>query len=275
MSTVSVAQSARSDRRAPILWPWALVALAWGLAGLAVLSGQGYLVDHHQLLDGHEMAMGGHFMRMGGLHLPWLAALAVFLASWQVMTVAMMLPSSLPMLYLMIHASRQQRRPRQALAAFLAGYAAVWSAFAVMAFLGDDLVHRLTDAWPWLGDRPWLVGAVTLAVAGAFQFSALKERCLTQCRTPFGFFVHYYRRGPGGAWRLGVRHGVFCLGCCWALMLIMFGVGVGALTVMGLLAGVMLIEKAIPGGHRLSPAIGVALLLLAMLWVVHPAGLPV
>ncbi len=274
MSTLSVTQSARSDRRAPILWPWVVVALAWGLTILAVLTGRGYLVDHHQLLDGHEMYMGGHYMRMGGLHLPWLAALGVFLASWQVMTVAMMLPSSLPMIYMMIHASRQQDRPRLTLAAFLAGYAAVWSAFALVAFLGDDLVHRLTDSWPWLGDHPWLVGAATLAVAGAFQFSALKERCLKQCRTPFGFFVRYYRRGVGGAGRLGLRHGVFCLGCCWALMLIMFGVGVGALAVMGLLAGVMLLEKAVPGGHRLGPAIGVALLLLAVLWAVHPAGLP-
>jgi predicted metal-binding membrane protein len=274
MSTVSVTHGAQPGRRAPIIWPWALVALAWALALLAVLSGQGYLVDHHQLLDGHEMSMGGHYMRMGGLHLPWLAALAVFLASWQVMTVAMMLPSSLPMVYMMIHASRQQRRPRQALAAFLAGYAAVWSGFALVAFLGDDLVHQLTDTWPWLANHPWLVGAVTLAVAGAFQFSALKERCLKQCRTPFGFFVRYYRRGPGGAWRLGLRHGLFCLGCCWALMLIMFGVGIAALPVMGILAGVMVVEKVVPHGRRLSPAIGMALLLLAGLWAFHPAGLP-
>jgi predicted metal-binding membrane protein len=274
MSTLSVIHSARPRRRAPLLWPWAVVALAWGLAILAVLSGQSYLVDHHQLLAGHWMYMAGHYMRMGGLHLPFLVALAVFLASWQIMTVAMMLPSSLPMVYMMTYASRRQSRPRLALAAFLAGYAAVWTAFALVAFLGDSLVHGLTDSWPWLADHPWMVGAVTLAVAGSFQFSALKERCLTQCRSPFGFFVRYYRRGVAGAWRLGLRHGAFCLGCCWALMLIMFGVGVGALTVMGLLAGVMLIEKVTPGGRRLGPAIGAALLLLSALWAIHPAALP-
>ncbi len=274
MSAFSGTSSARSSRRAPVLWPWLVVGLAWGSAVLAVLSGQGYLVDHHQLLAGHYMYMGGHYMRMGGLHLPWPAALAVFLASWQVMTVAMMLPSSLPFVYMMIHASRQQQRPGPTLAAFLAGYGAVWSAFALVAFLGDGLVHDLTDSWPWLQERPWLVGAVTLAVAGVFQFSALKERCLRQCRSPFSFFVRYYRRGTGAAWRLGLRHGAFCLGCCWALMLVMFGVGVGAMTVMGLLAGVMLLEKVVPGGQRLGPAIGVALLLLSALWVAHPAGLP-
>lgn len=274
MSMLSVTPSARSRRRAPILWPWIVVALAWGFAVLAVLTGQTYLVDHHQLLAGHYMYMDGHYMRMGGLHLPWPVALAVFLASWQVMTVAMMLPSSLPMVYMMIHASRQQACPRLTLAAFLAGYAVVWTAFALVAFLGDGLVHGLADSWPWLQEHPWTVGAVTLGVAGAFQFSALKERCLKQCRSPFSFFVRYYHRGPGGAWRLGLRHGAFCLGCCWALMLIMFGVGVGALTVMGLLAGVMLLEKVAPGGNRLSPLIGVALLLLSVLWMLHPAGMP-
>ncbi len=261
MSTLSVTQRARASRRAPILWPWIVVALAWGLAILATLTGQSYLVDHHQLLEGHYMYMGGHYMRMGGLHLPWLAALLVFLASWQVMTVAMMLPSSLPMVYMMAYASRQQARPRLTLAAFLGGYAAVWSAFALLAFLGDDLLHQASGAWPWLNDHPWSVGAATLALAGVFQFSALKEQCLKQCRTPFTFFVRYYRRGPGNAWRLGLRHGMFCLGCCWALMLIMFGVGIGALTIMAVLAGVMLIEKAVPGGHRLGPPIGVGLLL--------------
>src|SRR5581483_8619560 len=112
MSTLSVTQSARSDRRAPILWPWVVVALAWGLTILAVLTGRGYLVDHHQLLDGHEMYMGGHYMRMGGLLLAWLAALGGVLAYWHVMTVAMMLASTLAVIFRMTRASRQQERPR-------------------------------------------------------------------------------------------------------------------------------------------------------------------
>jgi predicted metal-binding membrane protein len=262
-------------RRPAIHWPWVVVAAAWGVAVLAVLTNQSYLIDHHQLLGGHYMWMAGHYMRMGGLHLPWIAALAVFLASWQLMTVAMMLPSSLPMVYMLAYASRQQARPRAIMAAFLGGYAAVWTAFALVAFLGDGLVHGAVAAWPWLAQRPWVIGAATFAIAGAFQFSALKERCLTQCRSPFSFFVRYYRRGVHGAWHLGLRHGIFCLGCCWALMLIMFGVGLGALTVMSVLAGVMLGEKVVPGGRRLSPVVGGMLLVLAVLWLIHPAGLPV
>ena len=98
---------------------------------------------------------------------------------------------------------------------------------------------------------------------------------MRQCRSPFGFFVRYYRAGIGSAWRLGLRHGMFCLGCCWALMLVMFGLGVSSLVSMAVLTGVMVMEKTFPGGRRLSPIIGVVLLLLALLWLVHPVWLPV
>jgi predicted metal-binding membrane protein len=235
------------------------VVLAWGLGLLATLTNRRELIDHHYLLQTS--------------HLPWLLALAVFLACWQVMTVAMMLPSSLPMVYMLSYASQKQARPRAVQAAFLAGYALVWTGFALAAFVGDTGIHRLVDGWPWLALHPYVIGATTFALAGLFQFSPLKERCLSACRSPFSFFVRYYRQGIGGAWGLGLRHGLFCLGCCWALMLVMFGVGVGSLVGMAALAGVMVVEKAVPGGQRLSPILGVALLLLAALWLAHPAWL--
>jgi predicted metal-binding membrane protein len=87
---------------------------------------------------------------------------------------------------------------------------------------------------------------------------------LKQCRSPFSFFVRYYRKGAGAAWRLG---------CCWALMLVMFGLGVGSLVSMAVLTGVVVVEKTFPGGRRLSPVIGIALLLLALLWLAHPTWL--
>jgi predicted metal-binding membrane protein len=250
---------AQPRRRAPLHWPWVLVATAWAVALLAALTHQTYLIDHDYLLEQSR--------------LPWPATLAIFLAGWQVMTVAMMLPSSMPMIYMMIHASRQQARPRAVQVAFLAGYASVWTAFAVAAILGDSLVHGLVDRWPWLDGHSSLIGALTFAVAGAFQFSPLKERCLTACRSPFGFFVRYYRKGVGAAWRLGLRHGAFCLGCCWALMLVMFGVGVGSLAWMAVLAGVMVVEKTVRGGRWLSPVVGIALVLLAAVWLIQPAWL--
>lgn len=246
-------------RRAIVVWPWLLVAAAWTVLVLAVLSHQTFLLDHHYLLQ----ASG----------LPWLAAFEVFLLCWQLMTVAMMLPSSMPMVKLVVYAGRRQARPAAVPLAFLSGYVVIWSAFAAGAFLGDTLVHLLVAVWPWLAFHPWLIGAVMFFIAGLFQFSSLKERCLDMCRTPLGFFLHHYRKGVGAAWRLGLRHGGYCLGCCWALMLVMFGVGVGNLAGMAALIGAMVIEKTVPGGKRLSPFIGVTLLLLGVLWLAHPVWL--
>ena len=261
LTDVNDQQSARpaARHRAPVIWPWLVVVAAWTLALLAVLTNHSSLINHHYLLEES--------------HLPMLLALVVFLACWQVMTVGMMLPSSMPMMYMMVQASRKLERARTIQLAFLAGYAVVWTGFAAAAFLGDTLIHQLVHRWFWLYLHSWVIGAATLALAGGFQFSPLKERCLKQCRSPFNFFVHYYHKGVGGAWRLGLRHGVFCLGSCWALMLVMFGLGVGSLVSMALLTGVIVVEKTFPGGRRLSPVIGVALLGLAVLWLVHPAWL--
>jgi predicted metal-binding membrane protein len=249
----------RQRRRAWVLWPCLLVAAAWAVLVLATLTHQTYLLDHHYLLQSSG--------------LPWLAAFEVFLLCWQVMTVAMMLPSSMPMVQLVVSAGRRQAHPIKVSLAFLAGYAVIWTGFAAGAFLLDTGVHRLVALWPWLAFHSWLIGAVTFAIAGLFQFSPLKGRCLDMCRTPLGFFMHYYRKGAGPAWQLGLRHGGFCLGCCWALMLVMFGVGVGNLAGMAALTGAMVIEKTVPGGKRLSPVLGIMLLLLGVLWLVHPAWL--
>jgi predicted metal-binding membrane protein len=173
----------------------------------------------------------------------------------------------------MTYAARKQPRPRRILSAFLLAYALVWTGFALAAFVGDSFIHRAVASWPWLAEHWIVIGVGTFTLAGLYQFSPLKERCLTACRSPLGFFVRYYRVGVAGAWRLGLRHGLFCLGCCWTLMLVMFGVGVGGLAWMAGLTGVMVVEKAVPGGKHLTPFIGVALLLLAVLWTVEPAWL--
>src|SRR5215472_17481984 len=104
-------------RRTPVIWPWLLVGAAWTLAGLAALTNQNTLINHHYLLEES--------------HLPVLVALVVFLAGWQVMTVGMMLPSSMPVVSMIVHAGRQQSRPQSIPAAFLAGYAVIWTAFAL------------------------------------------------------------------------------------------------------------------------------------------------
>ena len=111
----------------------------------------------------------------------------------------------------------------------------------------------------------WVIGAVTFAIAGGFQLSPLKKHCLKDNRRPYSFFEHYFRSGIGSSWYLGLHHGIICLGSCWALMLVMFGIGVGSIVWMALLTGLMVVEKRYPDGQRLSPLLGIALLLLAAL----------
>jgi predicted metal-binding membrane protein len=237
----------------------AAIAGAWGIALLAQVSGRARLFDHDVLLAGD---------------VPLAAAVALFLVAWQVMVAAMMLPSALPLVRLFAVTSAAQPRRRAVMVSFLSGYAAVWGAFGAAAFLADIGVHRLVARWAWLEARPWLVLGAVLAAAGAFQFSDLKDRCLDQCRHPGAYLLPRYRRGFGAAFRLGFGHGMFCLGCCFALMAVMFAVGMGSLVWMGVLTALMVHEKTGPGGKRSVPLAGWSLLAAGGLLLLHPAWLP-
>jgi predicted metal-binding membrane protein len=239
--------SSRESSSAPTMLGVMAVAAAWALALALQATGNTAHISHHALLD----------------HRAWPApgTLIVFLAAWQLMTAAMMVPSSLPMMGLFARASRRQDHPRVALAAFIAAYFVVWTVFALVALVSDAGLHALVNRSAWLSARPQLITGGVLFLAGAFQFSSLKERCLHECRNPVGFLWRHYGRGLRRSWDLGVRHGIFCLGCCWALMLVMFAVGVGNLAWMAMLTGVMVIEKTTPWGSRFAPAVGATLLI--------------
>ncbi len=248
-------QGVRPSRRTPTVLV-AAIAAAWALSVLAQTSGK---------VEG-----AAPFFRPPPL---WVA-LPLFLLAWQVMVVAMMLPSSLPMVRLFRVAAARQPRPQAVRAAFLGGYLAVWTGFGTLAFLQDVGIHRLVDRTPWLEAHSYVIAGAALALAGAFQFSAVKDRCLSECRHPGAFLLQHYRRGVGEAFRFGRKHGLFCLGCCWALMLVMFAAGVGNLWWMAALGAVMFYEKVGRFGERLTPVVGVVLLALAALVLMHPAGLP-
>jgi predicted metal-binding membrane protein len=254
------ALAGRSSRLAglPVAIP-AAIAGAWALAIAAEATGDGHRLHHDALINGH-MAFG--------------VALVLFLLAWQAMVAAMMLPSSLPMVVLFHRVVAGQPRPGRALAAFLGGYALIWTAFGWAAFCGDGTIHYAVDHSAWLRGHTWLISGGVLALAGAFQFSALKERCLTVCRHPYGYLLEHYRRGPGGAFALGRRHGLFCLGCCWALMLLMFAAGVANLWWMAGLTALMAYEKTGARGARAVPVAGVVLLVWAAVVLAHPAWLP-
>ena len=227
-------------------------------------SGRASLLNHGALIEGTPLRTPPPL---------WLA-LPLFLLAWQVMVVAMMLPSSLPMVRLFRATSARAERPAATMAGFLGGYLGVWGSFGAIAFAQDIGIHRLVDRSAWLAQHSWLIGASALALAGAFQFSALKDRCLTECRHPAAYLLQHYRRGVANGFRLGFGHGMFCLGCCWALMLLMFAAGVAQLWWMAALTGLMVYEKVGRNGDRLTPVAGTLLLTLAAVVLVHPHWLP-
>jgi predicted metal-binding membrane protein len=236
------------------------IAAAWVLAVVAEVSGTGAALHHDALIHGS---------------LPFFAALALFLVAWQAMIAAMMLPSSLPFVRMFAATSHAHSRRGMEMTAFLGGYALVWTGFGAVAFSGDFVLHHLVDRTPWLEARPWLIAGSVLLLAGAFQFTSLKERCLDACRHPGAYLLRFYRGGGvAGAFRLGRGHGLFCLGCCWALMLVGFAAGVANLWWMAALAALMYFEKARPGGARSVPVTGVAIVALALVVLAHPPWLP-
>jgi predicted metal-binding membrane protein len=236
------------------------IAAAWAIAIGAEWSGAAGSVHHDSLLEG-----GPGFG----------PALLLFLVAWQVMVAAMMIPSSLPLVRMYAAASAGAPARGRSMAAFLGGYAVAWSAFGALAFAGDAAVHAGVNASPWVEEHDWVIAPAVLLLAGAFQFSKLKDACLKACRHPASFLQRHYRRGPRGGFNLGLRHGAFCVGCCWALMLVMFAVGTASLIWMAALTALMVHEKSQPSGARTVPLTGVVLLALGstlLLWAAYANG---
>jgi len=183
--------------------------------------------------------------------------LSVLIVMWWVMMVAMMLPAATPAL--LLYAQVRQIRSRDvdiaATWVFLAGYLAVWLVFSVAAAVAQ---HFLTGSLMALADHS-AEGAVLLA-AGAYQLSPLKSACIGLCRSPAQFISRHWRPGWDGALRLGLRHGIYCLGCCWMLMALLFVGGVmNLLWVVGL-GLIVTVEKLAPRGQQIGKAAGLALI---------------
>lgn len=243
--------TAKSDERLFALVTVSIVLVAW--AGLAVwgASPYGSLLRHEELTR-TEL----------GLDLEYARTALLFVAGWTLMTIAMMLPTSLPLVILF--RTITQRRSNQVLlvSLLLSGYLAVWLAFGAAAHFADFWLHRLVESSGWLHGNLWLLGAMPLVVAGAYQFTPLKYVCLDKCRSPYSFVVEHWQGGNERlqALQLGLHHGLFCVGCCWSLMLLMFVVGVGSLVWMLGLAVLMGIEKNLPWGRQISTPVGLVLL---------------
>jgi predicted metal-binding membrane protein len=180
-----------------------------------------------------------------------------------------MLPTTLPLLqqFRRLIAARTDRSVLVGL--LVAGYLLAWAGFGVAAHLLDVALHLAVRQWSWFMAHGWLLGAGVLMLAGTFQFSRLKYHCLDRCRTPLGFIVQHWHgvRPWRDAFKLGLDHGLFCVGCCWAIMLLMFVVGTGNVGWMLMLGAVMALEKNAAWGRLLSKPLGLALIAWAVLIV--------
>ena len=235
-----------------------LVVFAWVALLLWERSPYGRYLDHGQWTDIGLAASLCSALPAGHIVLPAL----LYVGGWVLMSAAMMLPTALPLLSLFGRLT--DRRPDRAklLTLVIIGYLLIWAAFGLAAHVIDAILNALVIASPWLMFNGWIIGAAVLAVAGAFQFSALKYHCLDKCRTPLSFVMQHWR-GYARHWqalKLGLDHGLFCVGCCWAIMLLMFVVGTGSVGWMLALGAVMAIEKNLAWGRRLTPWLGAGLL---------------
>lgn len=228
-------------------------------AGLAALTGLAwiYVVRMAATSSGAGMAMAMPGMEAGGTPgLPWLIGM------WAVMMVAMMLPSAAPTILLFGGVSRRRRiqgQPAVSVAVFTLGYLAVWTLYAALAASAQWELHRLALLSPSMAAAtPVLAGGLLIA-AGAYQWLPIKGGCLSHCRSPLHVFATEWREGARGALVMGMRHGTFCVGCCWLLMALLFVAGVMNLLWVAVIAGFVLVEKLLPDGQWLGRAAGIGL----------------
>lgn len=186
--------------------------------------------------------------------------LLVFVIGWVLMTVVMMLPSSLPLIDLFVRMVARRTDHAVLVTLLILGYLGIWTAFGLLAYFGDSFVHEAVERGVALSTRD--ISAVLLLAAGIYQFLPLKHLCLDKCRSPYTFLVQNWtgKRASLDAFRLGVRHGLFCVGCCWTLMLLMFALGGANLGWMLALGAVMAAERTSRWGRWLTAPLGLALI---------------
>jgi predicted metal-binding membrane protein len=252
------------DRRPLATFLIGLIVLCWVALIVWGNSPYGRYLSHEAIGD-----LGG------GVGLPYAGFALVFVAAWVLMTGAMMLPTTLPLVLLFGRFTGRRRDAAILTPLLLSGYLLIWALFGATAHLGDLGIHAAVARSHWLQDHTWLLTAGVFLTAGVYQFTPLKQYCIKQCQSPYAFIVaHWHGQEPKrDAFWLGLHHGLFCIGCCWSLMLVMFGVGMGNLAWMLVLGAVMAIEKNLPWGRRLSTPLGVLLLAVAMALVLANGGL--
>lgn len=234
-------------RRPLILSLVALSALAWLALGLWGQSPYSRYLSHHEL----QVITTN------------ITLAPLFVVSWVVMTIAMMLPTSLPLITLFDTLTRARPNHIRLVMLLVGGYLAAWALFGVAFYASDYILHQIIGHIHWLEENAWMLGALALTLAGIYQFTPLKHLCLDKCRSPLSFIAEHWhgQHETQQAFSLGVHHGLFCIGCCWSLMLLMFAVGAGSLGWMLVLGAVMAVEKNVSWGDKMSKPLGMLLLI--------------
>ena len=235
-----------------------ITALAWAYTG--------YLTwEMGHMAMGMNMAMAMPHMQTWGL-----MDLVLLFSMWTVMMIAMMVPSTAPMILMFTTINRRrqaQQQPYVPTTIFLGGYLLVWIGFSVLAMLAQWGLHSTALLSSMMVSTSPILGGLVLLAAGSFQWTPLKYTCLTRCRSPLGFLMTDWREGPRGALIMGLRHGMYCVGCCWFLMALLFVAGVMNLLWVAAIAAFVLAEKVVPRGDLVGRVAGGGLVVagLAML----------
>jgi predicted metal-binding membrane protein len=211
-----------------------------------------------------HMAQGMSTHGSGSMaHDTWsVSAVVGLVVMWTVMMIAMMTPSAAPMItmFAAVHRRRAAHgRPAVPTAVFVLGYLVVWTAFSVLAAFAQTALHSAMLVSSAMTTTSPLLGGALFVVAGVFQWTPLKRACLATCRSPLSFVMREWREGHRGAFVMGLRHGAYCLGCCWALMLLLFVAGVMNLLWVAVIALAVLLEKIVPGGELVGRLAGIVL----------------
>ena len=258
-SPAAVAPLSRRDR----LFIWICLVLITALAWAYLV----YLRRQMSSSMAHDVMMAEMGMTMDMPRTP--ADVFFTFAMWAVMMIGMMAGPATPMLLLFggMQRTRASGPLPMALPLFGLGYLAVWAGFSACAAIAQEALHRAALLSPAMAASSPRVGGAILIAAGAYQLTPFKGACLTQCRSPLGFLMSNWRDGARGAFRMGVSHGVYCLGCCWALMCVLFAVGVMNLLWVAALTALVLLEKVGPFGAIAARVTGVVMIAVGVMWL--------
>lgn len=254
----------RRDRVVILAALLALTALAW----LYLFRLAGQMATASVPMPRMAMPMPGMAMPMPAAVMPWTPAeLALRLAMWWVMMIGMMVPSAAPMILTFAAINQRKRgrgQPFVPTVVFAAGYLIAWGGFSIVATAAQAGLEQAALMPPMTALASPILAGIVLLACGIYQLTPLKAACLRHCRTPLNFVLNHWRDGYGGALRMGLAHGAYCLGCCWLLMALLFVGGVMNLMWAAAIAGFVLLEKLLPFGQWIPRTSGAALVLFGL-----------